>query len=283
MKTLIQNAELLGLLEEFAAHYEDRPIRQNGGGMGFNHAFATFCVARILAPSTIIESGVWMGQSTWVLEQACPDAELVCIDPNPDMRSYTAKKATYRQEDFQQIDWSHTDTADALCFFDDHQNAYQRLMEMRWWGFSKAIFEDNFPCGVGDCYSLRHAFDEFGHPRVQMSDFALKKGLAAKIRRGLDHKVLYKHYDRQAMVRRPNPVDRVALEKNLSAYQEIPPVIRYAKTNWGSEWTGPNASEPPLFEEFPEGEIGRRLRQFEDEHPGQAFQYTYICAIEMAT
>ncbi|MEM8645992.1 MAG: hypothetical protein AAGF86_06570 [Pseudomonadota bacterium] len=281
MKQLIQKAELLERLGEFAALYTDRPIRQNAGGMGFNHAFGTYCIARKLEPSTIIESGVWMGQSTWVLQQACPNAELICIDPNPNVRKYTAANAIYHEQDFQLIDWSNVDTSKALCFFDDHQNAYQRLMEMRWWGFSRAIFEDNFPCGVGDFYSMRHAFAEFGHPQIQMSQFALEKGLRAKITRWLDHKVLYKYHDRQTMVRKPNRVDRAGLEKNLSAYQEIPPVIRYAKTGWGDDWTGPNASEPPLFEDFPEGDLGRRLRQFEDEHPGQAFQYTFICAVAL--
>ncbi len=281
MKEIISTREILELVEEFSETYRNRPIKRNAGGMGFNHCFATFCLSRRLLPDVIVESGVFMGQSTWILEQACPDAKLICLDPNPANRTYTSKNATYFTDDFSNIDWSDTNTSNALCFFDDHQNAYQRLLEMRWWGFSRAIFEDNFPCGQGDCYSLRHAFANFGHPKIQMSPHCAPKTLRAKVADWMDHAVLGKYYDRQAMVRRPNEIDAKGLKKNLTAYQEFPPAIRYSENNWGGDWTGPYASEPPLFDDFPEDRVGQMLREIENEHPGAAFKYGYICYVEM--
>ncbi|MHB8840028.1 MAG: hypothetical protein ACYC7F_13885, partial [Gemmatimonadaceae bacterium] len=166
---LLTRQQLLDLLPEFVARYPARPIGNNEGGMHFNHAFAAFAVARHLMPRTIVESGVWKGQSTWLFEQACPQARLVCLDPNPGVREYSSPRAEYRTDDFALLDWSGVERESALCFFDDHQNCFQRLIEMKWWGFRRAIFEDNFPCGEGDCYSLRHALAGFGHPHLQMS------------------------------------------------------------------------------------------------------------------
>ena len=126
------NEELVAMLPQFLELYQNRPIKSNAGGKGFNHCFATYAIVKKLAPKVVVESGVWRGQSTWLFEQACPAAQLVCIDPSPEFRIYTSNRATYHMDDFALIDWSHIDRESALCFFDDHQNANQRLMEMKW-------------------------------------------------------------------------------------------------------------------------------------------------------
>ncbi len=275
---IITRQALLELLPAFAELYAARPIAVNDGGMHFNHAFAAFALARHLAPPVIIESGVWKGQSTWLFEQACPQATLFCLDPNPDVRQYTSPRAEYRTDDFALLDWSHIARETALCFFDDHQNCFQRLVEMKWWGFRRAIFEDNFPCGEGDCYSLRHVRAGFGHPHLQMS--ASYQGTwRERYTRRRHEQVLHAHYPRQAMLRRPNSTDRAALELNLLAYQEIPPVVRYPHNNWGGEWTGAYASEPPLRDAFGDDAVGRVLQAIESDNPGRAFGYGYLCGV----
>src|SRR5262249_40062710 len=154
---------------EFSALYAKRPIPQNIGGMRFNHSFATWFILKTLNPKTVIESGVWQGHSTWLIEQACPGAKLYCLDPNFSQLVYRSPSATYIGTDFADCDWQDVDRVSALCFFDDHQNAYARLKDLRWAGFTRAIFEDNFPCGEGDCYTLRHMLNGFGHVQLQMS------------------------------------------------------------------------------------------------------------------
>ena len=52
--------------------------------------------------------------------------------------------------------------ADHWCFFDDHQNAYKRLQQCKWFGFRHVVFEDNYPSGQGDSYSLKQAFANAG-------------------------------------------------------------------------------------------------------------------------
>ena len=74
------SAELRSALEAFAALYQERPLRSNRGGMGAPHLFLAWFVLRALDPKAIIESGVWQGQGTWLLERACPAARLYCIE-----------------------------------------------------------------------------------------------------------------------------------------------------------------------------------------------------------
>ncbi len=278
---LIDDEELGRLLPEFIEIYSDRPIHDNSGGMDFNHSFATYCIAKKVSPQFIVESGVWKGHSTWLFEQACPLADIICIDPRPDFRQYTSNQASYRTEDFGMIDWSFVEPDQTLCFFDDHQNAYQRLMQLKWWGFSRAIFEDNFPCGEGDSYSLRHVFAGFGHPRQQMSAAYQPTDQENRLRAARADQVLHSIHDRQSIVRRPNKVDAAALEKNLEIYQEIRPVHRYDTNNWGGEWIDHYESLSPLFDELPNNELGLALEGIELSNPGKAFLYGYICFVEL--
>ena len=56
-------------LKEFAEIYKDRPIEDNKGGMKAAQLFYAWFAAKKLQPKVIIESGVWYGQGTWVLNR----------------------------------------------------------------------------------------------------------------------------------------------------------------------------------------------------------------------
>ena len=272
--------ELREMIPQFFEVYNKRPIKINFGGMGFNHSFATYAVASKLKPNTVIESGVLRGQSTWILEQACPEAEIFCIDPRPRADQYISDRATYIRDDFSLVNWTNCDPRNTLCFFDDHQNAYTRLMDMKWWGFVHAIFEDNFPCGEGDCYSLRHVLSGFGHPRMQMSTNARGR-LWKRMRTKLKEDFLWSFYPRQQVIRKPNTVDRIGFKKNVSIYQELPPVVRYQSNNWGGKWEGQYDSVAPLYAEIAANEHAISLERIDEEDPGRAFKYSYICYVRL--
>lgn len=149
--------EMLEHLDEFAEIYSRRPIDDNHGGMKAPQAFHAWYVAKKLQPVAIIESGIWYGQGTWFFEQACPDAKIICIDPDMSRLKYKSDKAHYVTHDFNMIDWSSIDLdrSNILCFFDDHQNALSRLPNLKKYGFKHVMFEDNYPVGQGDCVSLK--------------------------------------------------------------------------------------------------------------------------------
>lgn len=231
---------------EFCELYRSRPIACNDLGMRFNHCFATWFILREMQPKMVVESGVWRGQSTWLIEQAVPGALIVAIDPVPEARVYTSRRVRYERDDFSQLDWSQADVSDAVVFFDDHQNAYERLKEMHWMGFRHAIFEDNYPCGEGDFYSLRHLRAGYGHPHIQMSP-AYAGTPREALKRWLIEPLLRRLGAAQKVIVPPNDSDRANLARHLKAYVEFPAVALAGRNNWGGPWAGAYQPEPPLL------------------------------------
>jgi len=150
--------DLLESLDEFMELYKKRPIVNNRGGMGAPHCFATYFMMKFLNKPFIIESGVWKGQSTWLIENICPNSKLLCIDPNLYYRQYISREAEYTKIDWKNLDIKNT--KNTLCFFDDHQNALERVQSAIKRGFKHLIFEDNYPIGRGDCISLKQILEE---------------------------------------------------------------------------------------------------------------------------
>lgn len=287
------------LLEEFLDLYKSRPLRTNQGGMGINHSYALFFILRKLMPNHVIESGVYSGQSTWLIEQALPHAEIYSLDPVPGFREYTSSKAKYLLEDFTGLDWSALDAEKTVCFFDDHQSAFSRLKDLKWWGFKHAVFEDNYPLSQGDCYSLRQVLSGAGHPRPNLT-YSSPSGLVASLKeflKGLlgrramgeinNHvniKLLEDIYWRQEIIRKPNQVDRVSAMQNISVYCEMAPLLLNKTQRWNDHpWSGEySLSRDALFgasDECPAlsgciGDLNRKELISE-------LSYTYIAYVQL--
>ncbi|KAL6848542.1 hypothetical protein ACP4OV_021836 [Aristida adscensionis] len=169
--------DLLSGLEEFVPIYETRPIKNNAHGMGFDHSFGLWFVARWLKPDLMIESGAFKGHSTWVLRQAMPNTRIISLSPRHPEKylkkgpAYVDRNCTYLSGkdfiDFGSVDWdtllrdhSISDPRKVLVFFDDHQSELKRLMQALKAGFRHLIFEDNYDTGTGDHYSLRQICDQ---------------------------------------------------------------------------------------------------------------------------
>jgi len=264
--------EIAASIEEFLTVYEKRPFENNREGMGAPHLFATWFMVRHLKPEIIVESGVWKGMGTWFLERASPESKLISIDPNPAKRIYTSPKATYYSIDFSEIDWSPFDLSRALVFFDDHQNAYSRLILCCWFGFSHVIFEDNNPGGRGDFYTLRHAFEGVGFGSHLAEDKAREytsfkrrlirflKGRLLRFNQSQD--TVIPQYSRDFVA--PNSFDARFLRRNLRTYYEFPPVFASP---------GDTRTSPPLFSD----DERERYPAFDAERD----RYNQICYVEL--
>ena len=265
--------EIIASIPSFEKVYELRPIKENQGGMRAPHMFATWFIARKLAPKVIVESGILKGQSTWLLENACPDAKLISIDINLSNRAYTSDRATYYETDFSQIDFREIPVESTLAFFDDHQNSYVRLMQCKWLGIKDVIFEDNYPHCQGDVYSLKKAFSGMGFEPLN-SSVESPASYFDRIRRligsclGITPIALTPQY---SQVNVPaNDQDSAMLKRNLDIYYDFPPVFTKDKTRWGDEWEDTNYPTPePLLE-----------REERESHPvfwDEAIYYTWLC------
>ncbi len=273
----------LNLIEEFTNIYSSKPIKNNQGGMGFNHSFALYCILKENNPSLVVESGVWKGQSTFIIESAVPEAEIICLDISFENIEYRSKKSEYIIGDFNTVNWSKYNIDNSICFFDDHQNSLDRLKEMKWWGFNKCIFEDNYPINEGDFYSIKQIQSKLGHENIQLSEDYKPKGFKQKIKRNIEERVLNKYYFRQNMIKRANSVDFGGFEKNISHVEEFPPVIANEKNIWNKKWDGDYKRNIAILDENNLDNFPNFKSYFDSlgsDSKKREFEYGYITYVE---
>ena len=235
-------------IPEFLRVFAERPIKDNHGGMRAPHLFATWFMVQALDPTHIVESGVFKGLGTWLLERAAPRARLYCIDPDPAARVYRSSRAAYFTRDFSELTWD-LPRERTLLFFDDHQDALARVVLAERLGFVHLLFEDNYPVGQGDCYSLKKAFMGEPAPRAQ--------GFVERVRRVFSG---------------ASPAEREPdryLERTLETYFEFPPVRRASTTRWGDAWTEERYPTPPALSEG--------AAEPDDPFVAEAQAYNWIC------
>ena len=221
-------------LNKFIQIYSERPIKKNIAGMGFSHMFAFYFMLKNLNPEFVIESGVLRGQGTWLIEKTLPNARILSIDINLHLREYISNRAEYSSLDFKFHDFSQIDPNKTLVFFDDHQNCIERLKECKWLGIKHVIFEDNYPPGKGDFYSLKKAISGSGY-KINFNVFYERlKGtiifLWFQLNSIIKNKYPFNDFHRfRANHVMPNMNDLKYINKNVEEYYEFPPVFKPSK------------------------------------------------------
>ena len=149
-------------LEEFCLLYKDRPIKTNKGGMGAPDMFSLWLTLKRLNPECVVESGVFKGQSTWLIRNTLPECEIICLDPEikKDIAFVDkSKKTTYYCGsdfiDFSQLEKNKIST-NSLIFFDDHVNAFERVIQCYEKQCKLVFFNDNYPVGCGSHLTIEH-------------------------------------------------------------------------------------------------------------------------------
>ncbi len=156
---------LLDNLEEFLQVYKDRPDKTNTCGIRINHSLAIYTITKRLQPTTIVESGVNSGQSTYFFRKAAPNANIISIDPMDkpicgqperwidDTNNEYLTGSNF--VDFDQVNWGERIQSGAvtpsstLVFVDDHRGFYKRFPTLMTFGFRHVINEDNYKIGEG--------------------------------------------------------------------------------------------------------------------------------------
>jgi len=251
-------------LRTFVSIYKNSPFEGNQGGMGPTHQFLSWFLLRRLDPKVVIESGVWKGAGSWFFEQACPDASFHCIDPVSERIEYRPSSATYYTRDFSEIDWSGLPKQKTVLFFDDHQDAPPRIFQAQEWGFKHLIFEDNYPPGTGDCFSLKHLWEEGRPENARLGSILSANGIRSSLRN-------LRSYFRELVG--GQSYRRESVLEAISTYKELPPVIAPNETRWGTDWDQ-YSSPDPLLEE-----LEKEYHSLFDE---DRQRYTWMCYVEVS-
>jgi len=172
------------------------------------------------------------------------------------------------QRDLSTIVWSHVPKSETVAFFDDHQNAYERVKTAKWFGFKHLIFEDNYSRVHGDCYSLKQAFMDSGFAPTPTHPGSLATRIKQRARAALG---VADHTSQEIP---PNDVDAKYLRQNLDVYYEFPPIFRVERTRWGDRSDNDNypTAEPLLT--LVEEEFQQRFRE-------EAAYYNWMCYVRL--
>jgi hypothetical protein len=219
--------DILEELEKFKIIYAQRPIKDNIHGMRFQHMFATYFILKKINPSFVIESGVFRGQSTWLIENTLPNSKILSIDVDLTQRVYISKKAEYSNIDFKDHDFSNL-PADALVFFDDHVNHYERLKQAKFFNIKRIILEDNYVDEKkADFYTINHAIKNEGFNHIY-TNWSVLKTFLIFLNEFIKKLFLKKYYFKLDKINsrirdcQPNINDFKNIEKSLKSYYEFP-------------------------------------------------------------
>jgi hypothetical protein len=135
----------LQIVRDFFAIYRHREKTDNTHGSGFHNAFWLYTISRILDPELIVESGVWKGHASWLMDQACPNADQYGFDISLNKYEFPNLNAQMFEQDWQTFSFPSFDPDKALIFFDCHINHAQRIIEAKAKGFKHLLFDDNPP------------------------------------------------------------------------------------------------------------------------------------------
>ena len=251
-KTDWDNNDILEELENFIQLYEKRPIKNNKGGMLFTQMFYFYFILRKINPELVIESGVYKGQSTWLIEKTLPNSEIIALDIDLNQREYISKKAFYSSKDFRFHNFSKIPNS-TLVFFDDHVNHVERIIESNFFNIKNIILEDNYSPGNGDFQTLKQIYNS--------STFNHNPGILSLIKTSIFFntitlkKIFNKNYNAKV------DIDKISKrirdgndEKNwfeninnlIDCYYEFPPLAKYENS------IEDQLSAKPLLENIPE-------------------------------
>ncbi len=146
----------------FLEIYKNRPIKNNQSGMKIDHCFALFCLLKKIKPQYIIESGVWKGQTTWLIKKVLKNSKIFSIDIDFSNREVFYEDVKYLNQDITKYNWNKLDKNKTLIIFDDHVCFSKRLKFLKKNKFKHIIFDDNLPNHHISYYTPKMIYEKEG-------------------------------------------------------------------------------------------------------------------------
>ena len=233
---MFNNFELKKSFFEFLKIYKDRPIKNNTSGIRIEHAFALFVILKKIKPFYVIESGVFKGMSTWIIEKALPNSKIFCIEPNIKKIEYFSKNAQYFREDITLLNWKKLDKDKTLIFFDDHVCFSKRINFLRKNKFKHITFDDNLlSSAIGYLTPRSIVSEKFINPKKRINYIYILRLLKFFIKFYFTESQKYKKliFKKKYVEFHSKEYDQSVISKckkfrkNMHNYYEFPPLVKF--------------------------------------------------------
>ena len=235
---MFDNQYLLKQLPEFLEIYKNKPISDNYSGMRVEHCFALYCLLKELKPKHVIESGIWRGQTTWLIKQTIKDVDLYSIDIDLSQKTINFDDVNYLNNDISTYDWNKLDKSKTLIIFDDHVCFSKRIDFILKNNFKHIIFDDNLPNNFISYYTPKIIYEKDILIKKKYIKYSnLKRFFSFLINRYF-FKKFNKHfkitYDKKFIkiiyppLNNQETLNLIELfRNNINVYYEFPPIIKF--------------------------------------------------------
>ena len=234
---MFNNSFLKKNLNNFLKIYKNRPIKNNQSGMKIDHCFALFCLLKKIKPSYIIESGVWKGQTTWLIKKILKNSKIYSIDIDLSNREVIFDDVNYLNKDITKYNWKKLDKNKTLIIFDDHVCFSKRLNFLRKNKFKHIIFDDNLPNHHISYYTPKMIYEKqdlIKKEFIKYSNiFRVIKFVIRYFKREFKDNVKLNFNSKFIKITYPKMINKklkrnfLLLRKKIKIYYEFPPIIKF--------------------------------------------------------
>ncbi len=225
-------------LNDFLKIYKKRPIKYNRSGMKIEHCYALYCFLKKIKPKIIIESGIWKGQTTWLIKQILKKSIIYSIDINLSQREIIYKDVNYLDKDITEYDWSHIDKNNTVIIFDDHVCFSKRINFLIKNKFKKIIFDDNLPNGYIGYYTPKMIIEKTFLKEKKFIKYSnLKRFISFLFKYLIGENKLrnskINFYSKFLLINYPTKKNKKLIKdfslirKKILNYYEFPPIIKF--------------------------------------------------------
>ena len=221
----------------FLKLYKKRPIKNNQSGMKIDHCYALFCLLKKIKPKYVIESGVWKGQTTWLIKNVLKNSKIYSIDIDLSQRELIYENVKYLDKDITKYNWSKLDKNKTLVIFDDHVCFSKRLNFIKKYDFKHIIFDDNLPNNHIGYYTPKMIYE---NQYLIIKEFIKYTNLYRlfkfilrffnnEFRNDAKINFFYNHIKITHPLKKNNKLkkDFIEFRKNIQIYYEFPPIIKF--------------------------------------------------------
>ena len=234
---MFSRSQLKKNFSKFLPFYKTRPIKNNKSGMKIDHCYALFCLLKKIKPKYIIESGIWKGQTTWLIKNVLKNSKVYSIDIDLSQRDLIYKDVKYLDKDITKYNWSKLDKNKTLIIFDDHVCFSKRLNFIKKNKFKHIIFDDNLPNHHISYYTPKMINENqylIKKEFIKYSNlFRLIKFIIRFFKKDFKNKTKIKFFDKYIRITYPIKnnqklkKDFDIFRKNIKIYYEFPPIIKF--------------------------------------------------------